>query len=193
MSLTRKLLKEMDLAEDQIEQIILAHADTISALKAEIAQAKADCDSANEEKALLLEKLSELSHWQEEAQRVQSAFDAYKEQAAQAQSDAEKQQLIRQALIDAGANEKALDLLSRLIDPAALDIQEGKLANAQALVDPIRETYGAFFAQPVLIPTPTIQPPASSHGALRVEDIARMSSQEINANWAAVRSVLAHH
>lgn len=185
MSLTRSMLKEMALTDDQVEQIILAHLETVDALKAEIT-------AAQEDRALLTEQLAELAAQQQDAASIQAEFDRYKAQM-QAQLSAEEiQRILRDALIKAGANEKAVMLLSREIDPEAAQIDGGKLTNAEELIAPIREKYAAFFATPVSRPVPTIQPPATLHGSLTRQDVARMTTEEINQNWDAVRSVLTH-
>lgn len=181
MSLTRSMLKEMALTDDQVEQIILAHLETVDALKAEIT-------AAQEDRALLTEQLAELAAQQQDAASIQAEFDRYKAQL----SAEEIQRILRDALIKAGANEKAVMLLSREIDPEAAQIDGGKLTNAEELIAPIREKYAAFFATPVSRPVPTIQPPATLHGSLTRQDVARMTTEEINQNWDAVRSVLAH-
>lgn len=184
MSLTRSMLQNMHLADEQIEQIISAHVETVDALKAEIA-------TAAEDRKLLMEQLAEMTQQHKDAETIQAEFDRYKAETQSALSQEETQRLIREALIKAGANEKAVMLLAREIDPDAALIEQGRLANADALITPVREKYAAFFAQPIPKPAPTIQPPASLHGSLTRQDVARMTTEEINQNWAAVRTVLA--
>ena len=186
MSLTRNLLKEMHLEEAQIEQIIQAHAETVTALKAEIA-------SANDDRALLLEQLSEMSLQAQDAKAIQEAFDRYKAETQAAATQEDLQRVIREGLLKAGANEKAVLLLSREIDPAQLQTEDGQYVNLDELIQSVRDKYAAFFAEPVVTPVPVIQPPASLHGALTRQDVDRMTPEEINRNWAAVRTVLAHN
>lgn len=185
MSLTRNLLKEMDLTDDQIEQIIQAHAETVDALKSEIS-------AAQEDHALLMEQIAQLTLQQKDAEAIQAEFDRYKADIQESMSEEETQRLLREALLQAGANEKAVMLLVREIDVSAVQTENGKLLNAEEVINPIREKYAAFFAKPVAQPAPAIQPPASLHGMLTRQDVVRMTPEEINRNWAAVRSVLAH-
>ncbi|MBQ8654394.1 MAG: hypothetical protein IJ507_05585 [Clostridia bacterium] len=183
MSLTRRQLREMELTSEQIEQIILSHAETVEALKAEAA-------SAREEAHQLREQLDMQSSAMEDAQTVQAAFDAYKAQIEATQSLQTKQQLIRTALMEAGANEQAAELLLGAVDPQKAEVEDGRLLNADALLDSVRQKHAAFFSEPARIPLPVLQPPASLYGALTKEDVSRMSAEEINRNWHAVRSVL---
>lgn len=185
MSLTRSMLKEMALTDSQIEQIILAHAETVDALQAEIA-------TAQEDRVLAMEQLAELTAQQQDAQTIQAAFDRYKEEMQAALSAEEVQRILQDALLQAGANEKAVMLLLREIDASAAQIEGGKLVNADELIGPVRDKYAAFFARPISQPAPTIQPPAALHGTLTRQDVARMTAQEINQNWSAVRSALAN-
>ena len=194
MALTRSLLRELNLEDSVIEQIIQAHSETVTALKAEIDAARTDASALAEvtaERDMLLEQIALLSAQQADAQQIQAEFDAWKAREQQSLTDTEKQQLIRQALLDAGANEKAVALLAREIDPESLVITGGALQNAEEIIAPVREKYASFFARPVRLPASVIQPPASLHGALTRQDVAAMSPEEINANWDAVRAVLA--
>ncbi|MGN0747507.1 MAG: phage scaffolding protein [Aristaeellaceae bacterium] len=194
MALTRSLLRELNLEDSVIEQIIQAHSETVTVLKAGIDAARTDASTLAEvtaERDMLLEQVALLSAQQADAQQLQAEYEAWKAREQQSVTDAEKQQLIRQALLDAGANEKAVTLLAREIDPDSLVITGGVLQNAEEVIAPVREKYAAFFAQPVRLPASVIQPPASLHGALTRQDVAAMSAEEINANWDAVRAVLA--
>ena len=69
MSLTRQLLKDLQLGDEAIEQVIAAHIETVNALKAE-----RDASSAE------LEALRAAAD--QSAAEVQAAFDAYRTQAA---------------------------------------------------------------------------------------------------------------
>lgn len=178
MSLTRQLLKDLQLSDESIEQIIAAHIETVNALKAERDAA------ANE-----LEALRAASG--QSAAEVQAAFDAYRAKVEADQDTAKALKLIRLAMLQAGCNEKAIDLLIQAVDPAELKLENGSLKNGAAIIAELRSKYAAFFAQPVRMAAPTIQPPIPTGGALTREDISRMSAEEINRNWNAVKSVLA--
>ena len=177
MALTRKLLKDMQLNDETIEQIIAAHVATVEGLKAE-----RDAISAE------LETLRTQS--QQSAAEVQAAFDAYRTQVETARQNSKAVDLVRLALIQAGCNEKAVDLLIQTIDPSTLEMENGALKNENAVISEMRAKYAAFFAQPVRMPAPAIQPPIPTGGALTREDLSRMSADEINRNWNAVKGVL---
>jgi len=94
-------------------------------------------------------------------------------------------------MIQAGCNEKAIDLLIQAIDPATLQVENGVLTNQDAVIAELRGKYAAFFAQPIRVAVPTIQPPIPTGSALTREDLSHMSADEINRNWNAVKGVLA--
>jgi len=178
MSLTRKLLKDLQLTDETIETIIAAHVETVDALKAERDAVSAELET--------LRAAADTS-----AAQVQQEFDAYR---AQVESDQHKQQalkLVRLAMIQAGCNEKAVDLLIQAIDPATLQVENGVLTNQDAVIAELRGKYAAFFAQPIRVAVPTIQPPIPTGSALTREDLSHMSADEINRNWNAVKGVLA--
>ena len=72
MALTRSLLRELNLEDSVIEQIIQAHSETVTALKAEIDAARTDASALAEvtaERDMLLEQIALLSAQQADAQR----------------------------------------------------------------------------------------------------------------------------
>lgn len=177
MALTRKLLKDMQLEEAHIEEIIAAHASTVEGLKAERDAIAAQLDGLQAQASQTAE--------------VQAAFDAYRLQVEEDQQRTQAASLARLALIQAGCNEKVVDLLLRDVDPAALSLEDGCLKNEAELIHELKGKYAAFFAQPVRLAAPAIHPPVPTGGALTREDLSRMSADEINRNWNAVKGVLA--
>lgn len=184
MALTRKLLKDMQLEDDQIEQIIAAHVASIEALKAER-------DAALTENEDLHAQMEQFSATNQSAAEVQAAFDAYRTQIESTRQTEKAIGMIRLAMLQAGCNEKAIDLLIQAIDPATLEIENGRVKNEAAVIAELRAKYAAFFAQPVRMAAPAVRPPVPTGGALTREDISRMSADEINRNWNAVKGVLA--
>lgn len=193
MSLTRKQLKAWQLPTDMIERIIAAHAETVDGLKAERDALRDAANQANTlaaERDTLRAQVEQLSSVQADLEQTRAELDACRTRAEEERLCAQRQEALNAALRDAGANEKALPLLARLLNPAELHLENGCLKNADALIAPLREQYAAFFAKPVRLPAQTITPPIQAGGALTREDIGRMSADEINRNWNAVKGVL---
>lgn len=167
MSLTRKLLRELELNEEAIERIIGAHAETVDALRAEAA-----------------------AH-QQETSRVQAAFDAFRLESEQARITAQRQSVLRETLTRAGVNELAVPLLAQTLSTADADWDGQQLRDAEAFLAPVREQYAGFFTRTEVLPTDQVSPPLEGSGSLTREDVRRMSASEINQHWPLVRSALA--
>ena len=189
MSLTRKLLKELELNEEAIERIIAAHADTVDALRTErdaaLAAVSAREDAAAERDAL---RQAAANHLQE-AERLRNEYDDYRRQVEGERTAAMREAVLRSALSRAGANEQAIPLLAKAVVTAEEDWENDALRDEAAALAAVRETYAAFFAQPQPLPTDPFSPPLEG-GRLTCEEIRRMSAEEINRNWTQVQDAL---
>lgn len=188
MALTRRQLKEIGLPEETIDRIIAAHAESIAGLKAERdawREAAAPNAALAEERDALKAQNEALTGWQEKAEALQAELDGRRAQElAKAQRQAGEAALA-EALAGCGANPKAIGLLMQAADPEALTADA---AGAATLAEQIKAQYAAFFAAPERIPTGRVTPPVG--GGAGMQDIERMSIEEINDNWSAVKSVL---
>ena len=176
MSLTRKLLRELNLEDAQIERIILAHMETVDALR--------------QERDALRTQVTDLSPHRDAAARIQADFDAYRAQVDADRLASARQASLRAALLTAGANPQTVDLLAAATPLPEDAFDGGELRDPAAALAPIRARYGALFAQPVALPTPRLSPPGDAAAPLSRDDIARMSEQEILANWGTVQAAL---
>ena len=190
MSLTRKLLKELELNDQAVERIIAAHVETVDALRQErdAALTRASAAEVSQQEREELRTLAE-----ERLTEAASARDALA--AYQAQTEAEKHQASRrtalaEALTARGANPQALPLLLDAITPAEEDWDGAALRDADALLQPYRVKYGAMFSVKSPIPVTWVSPPVTGGGSLTHADVKRMSASDINRNWSAVKSAL---
>ncbi|MCH5288257.1 MAG: hypothetical protein J1E43_12650 [Christensenellaceae bacterium] len=193
MSLTRKLLRELHLEDAHIERIIAAHVETVDALRQErdaLSAQAAQLDSIAAERDALRDQVADLTAHRDEAARIQADFDAYRAQVDADRLSAARQSAIRAALLDAGANPQAVDLLAGAVVTDDAAWEEGRLKDAAGTLAPVRERYASLFARPVPVPTPRLSPPGGDAPALTRDDVGRMSEQEILANWGAVQSAL---
>ena len=183
MSLTRKLLRELNLEDGQIERIILAHMETVDAVRQER-------DALHQERDALRTQIAELTPHRDAAARIQADFDAYRAQVDADRLASARQASLRAALLDAGANPLTVDLLAAASPLPEDAFDGGTLRDPAAALAPLRDRYGALFAQPVALPTPRLAPPADVAAPLSRDDVARMSEQEILANWGTVQAAL---
>lgn len=193
MSLTRKQLKEMQLDPAVIEEIIAAHAATVDALKAERDAALSAAAAAEEvaaQRDALAAQLADAQAAQVSAAEVQAAFDAYRSRQEQAEREALILRDLRSALKEAGCNPQAVELMLRAVNLQDAVVEDGRVQNAGEIIAPLASAYGAFFAQPVCVPAPAVHPPVTHAGVITRADLARMSAEDINRNWNAVKGVL---
>lgn len=126
----------------------------------------------------------------EAAERIRSEFDAYRQAAEAEHTNQQRQSVIREALVRAGANAQAIDLLAMAVTTAEDDWEGGALRDEAAALAPVRERYAAFFAAPVPLPTETVAPPLEGT-TLTLADVRGMSADEINENWSLICAALA--
>lgn len=176
MSLTRKLLKDLELNENAIEQIIAAHVETVDALKQERDAAQAQRDAQQGETAA-----------------VQAEYAAYRSQVEEARRLSARREALSQALTAQGANPNALPLLLDAIHLPEEAWQDDKLTDASEALQPWRAKYGALFAMKNPIPVTKVRPPITAGGLLTHADVKRMSASDINRNWSAVKTALNNH
>ena len=135
MSLTRKLLKELELNEEAIERIIAAHADTVDALRTErdaaLAAVSAREDAAAERDAL---RQAAANHLQE-AERLRNEYDDYRRQVEGERTAARREAVLRSALSRAGANEQAIPLLAKAVVTAEEDWENDALRDEAAAIE----------------------------------------------------------
>ena len=189
MSLTRSLLKELQISPDAAERIIAAHAESIDALRQERDAARGEAAQLESIRAALAEMTQardEACQARDSAREELSAlggqFDSYRQQVETEKHQQARHANLRAALQSAGANPHALDLLLLALHP--------EITDPDALLTPLKAQYGAFFAQPTRLPTDVVSPPVTAAPPLTKEDVRRMSQEDINRNWSSVCSVL---
>ena len=173
MSLTRKLLKELELNDSAIERIIAAHVETVDALRQERDAAQAQRDAQQGEPAA-----------------IQAEYTAYRGQVEEAQRFPARREALTQALTAQGANPQALPLLLDAIHLPEKAWQDNKLTDAAASLQPWRAKYSALFTVKNPVPVTKVRPPVQGGGLLTHADVKRMSASDINRNWSAVRNAL---
>ena len=190
MSLTRKLLKELELNDTAIERVIAAHTTTVEALKQERDQARAridECEAAQQELAELRPQLEEA---QANSNIAQAQLVAYRTQVEVEKHHTARRAALSEALEKHGANPATIPLMLDAI-PLPADAWDGDaLVDPDATLLPFQQKYAPLFAKRTAIPVTKVQPPIAGAGSLTPADVMRMSADDINRNWSAVRSAL---
>lgn len=190
MSLTRRLLKELELNENAIERVIAAHADTVDALKQERDSAIARAAQIEVTQQERDELRAQLDAHQQEAASAREELTAYRAQVEAERHTSARRTALSEALTAQGANPQAIPLLLDAISLPEEAWAGDQLADAAATLQPWRAKYGAIFAARSPLPVTTVRPPVAAGGVLTHADVKRMSAADINRNWSAVRDAL---
>lgn len=190
MSLTRKLLKELELTDAAIERIIAAHVDTVDALRQERDEARAAASDRDDLAAQRDALRQEAEEHRSIAQALRTEYDAYRLQVTQERTATARQDTLHAALLRSGANPQAVPLLAQAIRTSEEDWDEASLRDEAAVIQPLRAQFSEFFAVPRALPTDRVTPPVPTGGILTPADIRRMSPADVNRHWEQVRSAL---
>lgn len=177
MALTRKMLSGYGLEAEQIEEIIKAHSETVSALKAE-----KDDVSAN-----LAEKEKEISALQTKIDKANSDFENFKTETAKKETDATKREAYKVLLKEVGIADKRINAVLKVtnLDDVALN-KDGTIKGADKLKESIAEEWADFIPQVKTEGAKTPTPPDNSgnKGAKSKEDIMKIKdTTERQAAW----------
>ena len=190
MSLTRRLLKELELNDDTIDRIIAAHVNTVEAIRQErdsaltrAGQIEATIQERDELRALAQQHQLDANTVREELSSYRAQIEAEKHAAA-------RRTALSEALTAQGANPQALPLLLDAIALKEEDWSGDTLADAAVTLQPWRAKYAALFAARSSLPVTKVQPPIFGGGILTQTDVKRMSANDINRNWNAVKDAL---
>lgn len=175
MALTRKLLKGMGLTEEQMDTIIEAHTDTVDGLKGDLARYKADAEKLPEVKAEL-ESLRAKGDdgWKDKHDKVKKEFDAYKEEQMQKETKSAKESAYRELLKSAGISEKRIDSVLRVADLSGVELEDGKIKNADELRKSIKEEWADFIVITNRKGADSKTPPANNGGTMSRDDIFKI-------------------
>lgn len=175
MALTRKLLKGMGLTEEQIDTIIEAHTDTVDGLKGDLARYKADAEKLSGVQAELEDlKAKGDDGWKEKHDKVKREFDEYKAEQTQKETKTAKEAAYRELLKSAGISEKRIDSVLKVTDLSSVELEDGKIKNADDLRKSIKEEWADFVVTTDKKGADTKNPPANNGGAMSRDDIFKI-------------------
>lgn len=175
MALTRKLLKGMGLTEEQMDTIIEAHTDTVDGLKSDIARYKEDADKLPGVQTELENlKAKGDDGWKDKHDKVKKEFDDYKKEQMQKETKSAKETAYRELLKSAGINEKRIDAVMKVTDLSSVELDDGKIKNAEELRKSIKEEWADFVVTTNQRGADQKNPPANNGGALSRDDIFKI-------------------
>lgn len=146
MSLTRKKLKAMGLTEEQVDEIIEEHGETVTALKDDITKYKADAQKLSAvQKELDDLKAERGDGWKEKYEKEHSDFEAYKTEQSAKETKAAKERAFRELIKAANISEKRAESVLKVsnVDEIEFD-KDGKVKNGEELTKKIQTEFADF-------------------------------------------------
>ena len=175
MALTRKPLKGKGLTEEQKDTIIEAHTDTVDGLKNDLARYKADAEKLPGVQAELENlKAKGDDGWKDKHDKVKKEFDDYKREQMQKETKSAKETAYRELLKSAGISEKRIDSVLKVTDLSTVELEDGKIKNADDLKKSIKEEWADFVVTTKQKGADTKDPPANNGGAMSRDDIFKI-------------------
>ena len=148
MTITRKMLKAMELDEDKISQIIDAHQSVIDEIAGERDKYKAEVARLTPMEKELVKvnaKLEDAEKVSEKYKALQDEFNTYKADIETNALRTKKENAYRELLKEAGVSEKRLDSILKVSSVADLELDEdGKFKNSKDLVKNIKDEWSDF-------------------------------------------------
>lgn len=157
MSLTRKFLKAMGIEEEKIDQIIDAHSDTVSALKDEMADYKANAEKLTSVQkeldkmkadAKAAEEKDGKDPYRVKYEAIKEDFENFKKDIATKEAKANKEKLYSELLKECGISEKRINAILKVTELDSMEVDEnGKLKDAKDLTKSIKEEWADFITK----------------------------------------------
>lgn len=182
MALTRKALKAMGIGDEQAEQIIAMHTETVEGLKAQAEQFEADAKKLPSVQKRLDEleaaaKDGEKDPYKVKYEAVKKDFDDYKTGIAAKETAANVQAAYKKLLAECKVNEKRYDAILRVTDFGALKLDAtGNIEGADGIKKKIAEEWADFIATTETKPADVENPPAGGGG--EPDDLGNMPMRD---------------
>lgn len=163
MALSRKQLAAMGIEAEKIDQIIEAHAETVSALKDEAEKYKENASKYADVKKELdqLKKSTEGKDYD----KLKAEYEKYKADVEAEHTKAAKEKAYRDALKDANLSEKGVEKALKYAEWDKIELDDdGKLKDAKAHVKAVREEWAEYIVKQGTKGAETSTPPVGGGG-----------------------------
>lgn len=163
MSLTRKMLKAMNIEEEKIDQIIEAHTETVDGFKDKLNDYKDKAEKYDGVKKELDDLKDGDNDWQKKYEKEHSDFEAYKTDITAKETKRTKEHAYRELLRGAGVSEKRLDAILKVtnLDSVELD-KDGKIKDADKHTETVKTEWADFVETTSTQGANTANPPANT-------------------------------
>ena len=178
MALTRRMLKAMGISDEQVDEIIAAHTETVDALKEQRDAYKADAEKLADvqkqlEKAQADLEAGKKDSWKVKYEAIKEEFEGYKTEQTEKESHAAKEKAYRALLQEAGISEKRLESVLKVSDVDSVELDDkGAIKGADKLAETIKSEWADFITTTETRGAQTSNPPANNpSGAMTKADI----------------------
>lgn len=168
MSLTRKMLKAMGIDDDKTEQIIEAHTETVSAIKAERDDFKVKAEKLDDVQKELdkIKERGEKDPYKVRYEALKEEFDNYKKEVTAKETTATKTAAYKALLKEAGISDKRIDAVVKVSsdDIEKLVIKDGEIENKADLIKSVQADWSDFIVTTETRGASTATPPKGMTG-----------------------------
>lgn len=176
MALTRSMLKAMPLTEEQVEEIIVAHTETVTGLKTRINDLETALEPLKEvakERDSLKEQLAKAG----DADKVRAEFDAFRQQVENEKKEAAETADVLAICKDAGiTRDSFLRAVGRDFDRSKIERgEDGAISNRDALVEYVKKDFADFGSTTTEQGAPPVNPPAGGYKGMTKEQIGAIT------------------
>ncbi len=150
MALSRRLLRGMNLTDEQVETIIEAHAETVDGLKNDIEKYKTDAEKlpgVQKELDDLKKTAGDNGEVVSKADydRLLGEFDTYKASVTAKETRSAKDAAYRNLLTEAGIDPKRIDAIMKITDIDGIELAEdGKIKDADTRTETVKKDFSEF-------------------------------------------------
>lgn len=168
MSITRRYLKAMGLEDEKIEQIIEAHTETVSAIKAERDDFKVKAEKFDDVQRELdnIKKQGENDPFKVKYEALKEEFDNYKKEVTAKETTATKTAAYKALLKEAGISDKRIDAVIKVSNDEIekLVIKDGEIENKTDLIKSVQADWSDFIVTTETKGAVTATPPQAKTG-----------------------------
>ena len=126
------------------------------------------------EKSLARMRSSEFEEYIKHSDKVKKEFGDYKREQMQKETKSAKESAYRELLKSVGISEKRIDSVLKVTDLSSVELEDGKIKNADDLKKSIKEEWADFVVTTKQKGADTKDPPANNGGAMSRDDIFKI-------------------
>lgn len=180
MPLTRSMLKKLEIDSEIADKIIMAHSESIDALREESEEKDAQIAKLNktikslksnaDETENLKKELEKYEDLKEKYSDLKDKYSNYKEKVETETTNREKKSLARKLLLESGISEKRVDSVLRVYDYSKLEVEDGEVKDKDDLIKGIKEDWSDFVVSKEDKGANTANPPSNNGGGKKTKD-----------------------